>query len=246
MRRTEIPQAALRPCQSVLDVRSGPRAGIDRASSDSAISSEGLADGPAPTGPALAGRDAVSLIGYGLILPFEIIYLHQIRGFATATASLMLAAIWARAPSYLPPTGPLLDQSRPKPILIAGNLTRALGYAGFASRGDCAPGRVATVFAIGECVHAVVLGPLVADLAPPHPLGRYVSLHSLMVTARLALGPAIGGVVLATSPDAVWWGRRPHRRSDRSGLSPLRRSHPRARSPRRPQTRPATPRLEPH
>ena len=35
---------------------------------------------------------------------------------------------------------------------------------------------VATVFAIGECVHAVVLGP------------------------------AIGGAVLATSPDAVWWG----------------------------------------
>jgi len=33
MTRTEIPQAAVWPCQSVLDVRSGPRAGIDRASS---------------------------------------------------------------------------------------------------------------------------------------------------------------------------------------------------------------------
>jgi MFS family permease len=65
---------------------------------------------------------------------------------------------------------------------------------------------VAIVFAIGECVHAVVLGPLVADLAPPHLLGRYISLYALMVTAGLALGPAIGGVVLATSPDAVWWG----------------------------------------
>jgi hypothetical protein len=27
-----------------------------------------------------------------------------------------------------------------------------------------------------------------------------------MATAGLALGPAIGGEVLATSPDAVWWG----------------------------------------
>jgi MFS family permease len=61
------------------------------------------------------------------------------------------------------------------------------------------------VFAIGECVHAVVLGPLVADLAPPHLLGRYISLYSLMVTGGLALGLAIGGAVLATSPDAVWW-----------------------------------------
>jgi MFS family permease len=61
------------------------------------------------------------------------------------------------------------------------------------------------VFAIGECVHAVVLGPLVADLAPPHLFGRYISLYSLMVTGGLALGLAIGGAVLATSPDAVWW-----------------------------------------
>jgi len=47
---------------------------------------------------------------------------------------------------------------------------------------------VATVFAIGECIHAVVLGPLVADLAPPHLLGRYISLYSLMATGGLALG----------------------------------------------------------
>jgi hypothetical protein len=33
MTPTEIPQAALWPCQSVIDVRSGPRAGIDPASS---------------------------------------------------------------------------------------------------------------------------------------------------------------------------------------------------------------------
>ena len=65
---------------------------------------------------------------------------------------------------------------------------------------------VATVFAIGECVHGVVLGPLVADLAPPHLLGRYISVFSLMVTGGFAIGPAIGGAVLAYSPDAVWWG----------------------------------------
>jgi MFS family permease len=65
---------------------------------------------------------------------------------------------------------------------------------------------VATVIAIGECVHSLVLGPLVADLAPPHLLGRYISVFSLMVTGGFAIGPAIGGAVLAYSPDAVWWG----------------------------------------
>ena len=65
---------------------------------------------------------------------------------------------------------------------------------------------VAIVIAIGECAQFVVLGTIVADLAPPHLLGRYMSLYGLSFTAGVALGPAVGGALLATSPDAVWWG----------------------------------------
>ena len=65
---------------------------------------------------------------------------------------------------------------------------------------------VAIVFACGEIAHTLVLGPLVADMAPEHLLGRYLSLYSLTFTGSLALGPAIGGLLLQTSPDAIWWG----------------------------------------
>ncbi len=65
---------------------------------------------------------------------------------------------------------------------------------------------VAIVLACGEIAHILVLGPLVADMAPAHLLGRYLSLYSLTFTASLALGPAIGGVLLQTNPDAIWWG----------------------------------------
>lgn len=367
----------------------------------------------------LQAGNAFSWFGYGLILPFEIIYLHQLRGFSTATAGLVLGAILGVGTLVTLPSGALLDRFRPKPILIAANLASALGYAGLAfvdrpwqafacavvggggvgvtrtanqtllitlitpeqrvasfalgraaqnlglgagaavagfvissaqelrsfqalylfdaityaalalvvlavvpNRPAAAAGpgtegegfraiardgrfliviavnliliivgyalfanilppfvkghthvgpgaigllfgfnaffvafaqlpatrlfkrvhrartfaaasgffaiallgvlpatlihselaatallcAVATVIAIGECVHSVVLGPLVADLAPPHLLGRYISVFSLMVTGGFAIGPAIGGVVLASSPDAVWWG----------------------------------------
>ena len=40
----------------------------------------------------LQGGNALNYFGYGLVLPFEIIYLHQIRGFPTSTAGLVLAA----------------------------------------------------------------------------------------------------------------------------------------------------------
>jgi MFS family permease len=65
---------------------------------------------------------------------------------------------------------------------------------------------VAIVFAMGECAHILVLGPLVSDMAPAHLLGRYMSLYSLTFTLSLALGPAIGGLLLQSSPDAIWWG----------------------------------------
>jgi MFS family permease len=65
---------------------------------------------------------------------------------------------------------------------------------------------VAIVIALGECAQFIVLGPIVAALAPPHLLGRYMSLYGLTFTAGAALGPAAGGALLATSPDAIWWG----------------------------------------
>ncbi|HSP72039.1 MAG TPA: MFS transporter, partial [Gaiellaceae bacterium] len=65
---------------------------------------------------------------------------------------------------------------------------------------------VAIVFAVGEIAHTLVLGPLVADMAPAHLLGRYLSLYSLTFTLSLAIGPAIGGLLLQSSPDAIWWG----------------------------------------
>ena len=368
----------------------------------------------------LQGGDALNYFGYGLVLPFEIIYLHQIRGFSTSTAGLVLAATMGTAAIATPPTGALLDRYSAKAIVVAGSLASAFGYAGFAcvdrpwqafacsivsgaglgaagtanrtlvirlvrpeqraaafalnrvagnfgigsgatvagfivasaqrlssfqllyfldavtcagfglvvlvavpspravtvtatdanGTGFRAVARdrlfltviaanivlvvfghtlfssvlppfakthtpvgpaeigiiilvntffiviaqipavrvvarmrrthafaaasalfavsllavlpatlihselaaasllvgVAIVFAIGECAHIVVLGPLVADMAPAHLLGRYLSIYSLTFTISLALGPAIGGLLLQTSPDAVWWG----------------------------------------
>jgi MFS family permease len=89
-------------------------------------------------------------------------------------------------------------------IALLGVLPATLIHSELAATGLLAG--VAIVFAIGEIAHILVLGPLVADMAPAHLLGRYLSLYSLTFTISLALGPAIGGLLLQTSPDAIWWG----------------------------------------
>jgi MFS family permease len=80
----------------------------------------------------LQGGTALNYFGSGLILPFEIIYLHTVRGFSTATAGLVLATVMTTAAAITLPSGALLDRFSAKSILIAGNLVNALGYGGLA------------------------------------------------------------------------------------------------------------------
>ena len=62
------------------------------------------------------------------------------------------------------------------------------------------------IFAVGECLHGAVHAPLVADLADPRLLGRYMALSALSWQVGFALGPAVGGFVLDYAPSAVWVG----------------------------------------
>src|SRR5690348_13130478 len=80
----------------------------------------------------LQAGNALNYFGYGLVLPFEIIYLHQVRGFSTSTAGLVLAATMGTSAIATPPTGALLDRCSAKAIVVAGSLASAVGYAGFA------------------------------------------------------------------------------------------------------------------
>ncbi len=80
----------------------------------------------------LQAGTAVNYFGTGLILPFEIIYLHAVRGFSTATAGLVLATVMGTAAVVTLPSGALLDRFSAKRILIAGNVVNAVGFGGLA------------------------------------------------------------------------------------------------------------------
>src|SRR5207244_1003864 len=74
----------------------------------------------------------IEYFGYSVVRPYESSFLHQIRGFSTSIAGLVLAATAGTAAIAAPPTGGLLDRYSAKAILVAGLLASALGYAGFA------------------------------------------------------------------------------------------------------------------
>lgn len=59
-------------------------------------------------------------------------------------------------------------------------------------------------FALGECLHATVHGPLTADLAPPQLVGRYLALASISWQVGWIVGPAGGGFLLQHAPLDLW------------------------------------------
>jgi len=60
------------------------------------------------------------------------------------------------------------------------------------------------VFGIGECFHGPAHQALVAEIAPAHLRGRYMSAHSLSWGLAGTVGPAAGGFILAASPFTLW------------------------------------------
>jgi MFS family permease len=65
---------------------------------------------------------------------------------------------------------------------------------------------VIVAFSVGECLHGAVNNPLIADLAPPQLIGRYMALRTSAWQVGFLAGPALGSIVLARSPTALWLG----------------------------------------
>ncbi len=103
------------------------------------------------------------------------------------------------------------------------NRLRAMAAAGAIFSGTCLgvlaagtwlDGRAAVVllcgvivaFSIAECVHGAVNNPLIADLAPPQLIGRYMALRTTAWQIGFLAGPTLGSILLMRSPTALWCG----------------------------------------
>jgi MFS family permease len=61
-----------------------------------------------------------------------------------------------------------------------------------------------TIFGIGECFHGTVQNALIADLARPGLLGRYLALNGFAFQLGGAVGRAAGGYALVFMPHGLW------------------------------------------
>lgn len=148
----------------------------------------------------LQAGNALNYFGYGLVLPFEIIYLHQARGFSTPTAGLVLAATMGTAAIATPPTGALLDRYSAKGLVVAGSLASALGYAGFAFVDRPWQGFACSIVSgVGLGLAGTANRTLVVKLITPEQRPAAFALNRVAGNFGIGAGATVAGFVVASA-----------------------------------------------
>ena len=144
----------------------------------------------------VAGGIFVNYVGYGAVLPFEVIYLHDGRGFSVGLAGLVISLVTGVAVLTAAPAGPLIDRFGARAVAAAGASALALGYAGLAVAGSPAVAVVAAVIAgAGNGALNPSQSTLVATLSPPHLRHRATAVSRVAANVGAGLGGGIGGLV---------------------------------------------------
>lgn len=138
----------------------------------------------------------LNYLGYGAVLPFEIIYLHDGRGFSLGIAGLVVGLLTGGAVVVSPLVGSLIDRFGARATMTGAGMTLAAGYAGLAFADTPAVAFGSAVLAgIGNGALGPSQSTLLAALAPPEIRHRVTAVSRVASNSGIGLGSALGGLV---------------------------------------------------
>ena len=141
----------------------------------------------------------VEFLGTGLVLPFNVVYLHEVRGFTLAHAGLLLGLPALVGLFVVGPGGTLIDRvgARPVQVFTLTLLVLADVVLAFAS--------VVPVAAVALVLNGVAFGmswpawqSLVASVIPQHLRQRYFGLNFTLLNLGIGIGGVVGGLFVDT------------------------------------------------
>ena len=140
----------------------------------------------------------LNMLGYGAVLPFEILYLHDARGFGLGLAGLVVGTVTGLAVVVTPFAGALIDRIGARATAAGAGVALAAGYAGLAFA-ETAPVAFASAASagIGNGALSPSQSALIAALASPEVRHRATAVSRVAVNVGIGLGGAVGGLVAA-------------------------------------------------
>lgn len=137
---------------------------------------------------------AVQTLGRGLTLPFTVIYLHEVRGFALSTSGVLMAVIAAVALLVTLPGGSLTDRYGARVMILVGTSSMMVGNVVLAYATHPAVAAVAFVLIginfgiVWPAFNALIASVVTGDLRQ-----RYFGVNFALVNLGIGLGGIIGG-----------------------------------------------------
>jgi MFS family permease len=140
---------------------------------------------------------AFEFVGTGLVLPFWVVYLHEIRGFSLDVVGLLLAAMSAAGVVTSIPGGTLIDRIGPRRTMVGVLCAAVVGETvmAFATTLPIAVLGVAIVGG-GFGVGWPVVQALVASVVPSEIRSRYFGMNFTLLNLGIGIGGIIGGLLV--------------------------------------------------
>jgi MFS family permease len=140
----------------------------------------------------------LNALGWGAVLPFEIIYLHNGRGFSLGVAGSVIGVVTGLAVVASPAAGPVIDRAGARATAAGGGIALAAGYAGLAAASRPWQAFAAAAAAgIGNGALQPSQSALLAALAPAQLRHRVIAVSRVATNVGFGLGGGLGGLVAA-------------------------------------------------
>ena len=139
---------------------------------------------------------AFQFIGTGLVLPFWVVYLHEIRGFSLDTTGLLLALLPAAGFLIVAPGGALIDRIGPRKTMVASLVMASLGEVTMAFA-ETVPVAVVGLSLVGASFGLAWPSSqsMVASIVPTGIRQRYFGMNFALLNLGIGIGGVVGGLV---------------------------------------------------
>jgi MFS family permease len=139
---------------------------------------------------------AFQFVGTGLVLPFWVVYLHEVRGFRLDTVGLLLALLPAAGFVIVAPGGAWIDRFGPRRTMLASLAIASLGELVMVFAGTV-PVAVAGLSLVGASfgLSWPASQSLVASVVPSAIRQRYFGMNFALLNLGIGIGGIVGGFV---------------------------------------------------
>ncbi len=145
----------------------------------------------------------IDFIGNGLVMPFNVVYLHEVRGFELARVGLLLSLPALVALLVVGPIGALIDRIGPRLVVVASLLIQIAAHITLATattEPHAALGCILLGFSGGIIWPAVQT--LIGTIIPSHLRQRYFGVNFTLLNLGIGIGGIIGGLFVdVTRPE---------------------------------------------